>query len=223
MKFNISKQTSEHRLESTFLRLLVAQTIRQIVEIEAIHTANYPLKAKLVDGLNGSWSHTIYNQMRNHPDITTKRFLLFVFKIIWLQYFFGNTIWKNPSPNSPFAIRPLALLAQGENRDNLEYLMDSIINQETKFMEVNRVMLAAGKVNVDITRCLFDTKMAAISLMVQAELIVIYAPQRKNNLMTLNSFSRGFLSTVQLTRLIRPLMTWTKRNFFLYQANRGLE
>ena len=143
-------------------RLLVAQTIRQIVEIEAIDTANYPLKAKLVDGLDGSGSHTIYNQMRNHPDITTKSFLLFAFKIIWLQDSFGNTIWRNPSPNSPFTMRPVALLALGENRENVEYLMDSTINPETKFLELNEVMLAAGKVNVDITRCLFDTKMAAI-------------------------------------------------------------
>ena len=143
-------------------RLLVAQTFRKIVEIEAIDTANYPHKAKLVDGLDGSGSHTIYNQRRNHPNITTKSFLLFAFKIIWLQDSLGNTIWKNPSPNSPFTIRPVALLALGENRDNVEYLMDSTINRETKFLELNGVMLAAGKVNVDITRCLFDTKMAAI-------------------------------------------------------------
>ena len=58
--------------------------------------------------------------MRNHRDITTKSFLLFAFKINWLQDSFGNTIWKNPSPNSPFAIRPVALLALGENRENVE-------------------------------------------------------------------------------------------------------
>ena len=143
-------------------QLLVTQTIHQIVEIEALDTVNYPLKAKLTDGLDGSGSHTIYNQLQNHPDLSTKSFLLFAFKVLWIQDSLGNRIWVNPSPNSPFAIRPVALLALGESRENVEYLMDSTINPETKLLGLNGVQLPGGKVNVDITRCLFDTKMAAI-------------------------------------------------------------
>ena len=115
-------------------QLLVTQTIRQIFEIEALDTVNYPLKAKLNDGLDGSGSHTIYNQLQNHPDLSTKSFLLFAFKVLWIQDSLGNRIWVNPSPNSPFAIRPVALLALGESRENVEYLMDSTINPETKLL-----------------------------------------------------------------------------------------
>ena len=143
-------------------QLLVAQTICQIIEIEALDTTNYLLKAKLSDSLDGSGSHTIYNQLHNHPDLTTKSFILFAFKVLWLQDSLGNMIWKNPSPNSPFDIRPIALLALGESSENVEYLMASTINTQTKLLELSGVQLPAGKVSIDITRCLFDTKMAAI-------------------------------------------------------------
>ena len=40
--------------------------------------------------------------------------------------------------------------------------MDTTINTETKLLQTTGIQLKAGKVNVNITRCLFDTKMAAI-------------------------------------------------------------
>ena len=101
-------------------------------------------------------------KVQNHPNLTTKNFLLFAFKILWLKDSLDDIIWKNPSPNSPFATRPVAILALAENRDNIVALMDSTINSESKLLKDNGVQLSSGKVNVDITRCLFDTKMAGI-------------------------------------------------------------
>ena len=97
-----------------------------------------------------------------HPDLTTKNFLLFSFKILWIKDSSGNTLWRNPSPNSPFAMRPVALLALGESEENVNFLMDTTINSETKLLHSSRVELPTGVVNIDITRCFFDTKMVAI-------------------------------------------------------------
>ena len=72
----------------------------------------------LSDGLDGSGSHKIYNQVQNHPDLSTKSFLLLAFKVIWLKDSLENTLWTNSCPNSPFAHRPVALLALGESEDN---------------------------------------------------------------------------------------------------------
>ena len=144
-------------------RLLVTQTLNELVEAErGLHNAEYPLTAKLTDGLDGSGSHTIYNQKQIPPDLTTKNFLLFSFKILWIKDSSGNILWRNPSPNSPFAMRPVALLALGESEENVKFLMDGTINSESKLLRSTGVKLTTGVFNIDITRCLFDTKMAAI-------------------------------------------------------------
>ena len=59
-------------------------------------------------------------------------------------------------------MRPVALLALCESEENVKFLMDTTINTETQILQSTGVQLKEGKVNVNITRCLFDTKMAAI-------------------------------------------------------------
>ena len=44
----------------------------------------FPLKLQIADGLEGTGSHRIYNQLPAHPDKSTNSFLLFSFKIISL-------------------------------------------------------------------------------------------------------------------------------------------
>ena len=68
-------------------QFIVEQTIRQIVEDEKFENAIYPLTVMLSDGLDGSGSHKIYNQVQNHPDLSTKSFLLFAFKVLWFKDF----------------------------------------------------------------------------------------------------------------------------------------
>ena len=105
------------------------------MEVEKeLHHAQYPLIAKLRDGLDGSGSHRIYNQKQMHPDLTTQNFLLYAFKIICLKDSFGSSLWTNPCPNPPLALRPVALLALSESEENVRFLMDSTINSETKYL-----------------------------------------------------------------------------------------
>ena len=59
-------------------------------------------------------------------------------------------------------MRPVALLALGESEENVKFLMDGTINSESKLLRSIGVKLTTGVINIDITRCLFDTKMAAI-------------------------------------------------------------
>ena len=103
MKCDIFPKKLVHRLEY-FLpyRLLVTQTLHELVEAErGLHNAEYPLTAKLTDGLDGSGSHTIYNQKQIHPDLTTKNFLLFSFKILWIKDLFGNIFMEKSLTKFP--------------------------------------------------------------------------------------------------------------------------
>ena len=59
-------------------------------------------------------------------------------------------------------MRPVALLALGESEENFKFLMDTTINSRTKLLNSTGVELPTGVVNIDITQCLFVTKMAAI-------------------------------------------------------------
>ena len=47
--------------------------------------ARYPINVNIVDGLDGSGCHRVYNQLQDHPDISTKTFLLFDFIIISIK------------------------------------------------------------------------------------------------------------------------------------------
>ena len=85
-----------------------------------------PLKIRISDGLDGSGSHRVYQQATSHPDITTKNFLLFGFKVLTITDNHDNTLWKNFTPNSPFTIRPITLLALPENEENVSFLMKTI-------------------------------------------------------------------------------------------------
>ena len=88
--------------------------------------------------------------------------MLFAFKVLWFKDSLGNTLWTNLCPNSPFTHRPVALLALGESEENVKLLMKSTVNPQTRSLKFNGIQLPAGKIIVDITRCLFDTEMAAI-------------------------------------------------------------
>ena len=97
-----------------------------------------------------------------HPDLTTKNILLFGFKVTHINSADGISIWKNIVQNSPFSFRPIAILALPENEDNVKYLMNSLINEETALIEANGLKLSKGHANVRTVRSMFDTKMAQI-------------------------------------------------------------
>ena len=93
----------------------------------------FPLKLEISDGLDGSGCHRIYNQLPSHPEISTKSFILFGLIISMTDFSNPPKIhWMNPMPNSPFVLRPVALLSLEENRENVRFIMERIINQETE-------------------------------------------------------------------------------------------
>ena len=118
-------------------RDILATTVLQLVEFdETLQSVLYPINVTITDGLDGSGCHRLYNQLQDHPEISTKTFLLFCFRIICLKDAANVIIWENPVPNSPFAVRPLSLFAVPENENNVRFLMESI-NFETEYLQNN--------------------------------------------------------------------------------------
>ena len=95
-------------------------------------TQDFPLRFQIADGLDGSGSHTVYNQVNTNTE--TKSFILFCFKPVQITSCSGVKLWKNNSPNSPFSQRPIFLLAGKENEENIRNFMTDLINPDTDQM-----------------------------------------------------------------------------------------
>lgn len=108
-------------------RKMLSFTIDRI--LEGISEVNYPINVRVSGGLDGSGCHRVYQQVID-PELATKNFFLFGFKILTITSNNGETIWKNQIPNSPFSIRPITLLALPENEENVKFLMNTMINEE---------------------------------------------------------------------------------------------
>ena len=101
------------------------------------------------------------SKKKSYPELA-KSSLLFGFKINAILSANNNILWKPNKPNSQYSTRPVALLAIPENEDNVKFLMDSLINQETLAIEESGLSLHNGHAEVKIIRSHFDTKMAKI-------------------------------------------------------------
>ena len=122
---------------------------------------DFPLTFRIADGLDGSGSHTVYNQLSTNTE--TKCFILYCFKPIQITSCSGTLLWKNNSPNSPFYQRPIFLCAAKENEDNIRQFIENLINPETDSMQNHGFDLGDDEhVWIDIVRSMFDGKMAAI-------------------------------------------------------------
>ncbi|KAI6656148.1 hypothetical protein LOD99_1481 [Oopsacas minuta] len=122
----------------------------------------YSLKVRVSDGLDGSGCHRVYQQAISNPDLSTKTFILFGFKVNAIINANDHMLWKPDHPNSPFCTRPVALLALRENEESVKFLMDSLINNETSTIEESGLCLHNGNAEAKIIRSHFDTKMAKI-------------------------------------------------------------
>ncbi|KAI6659039.1 hypothetical protein LOD99_14715 [Oopsacas minuta] len=121
----------------------------------------FPAYYRIADGLDGSGSHTVYNQSNTNTD--TKSFILFCFRAVKVISNSGRELWKNNTPNSPFAQRPIFLLAAKENEANIKRFMDDLINTDTDLMRSEGFTLGPDQqVRVDIVRSMLDGKMAGI-------------------------------------------------------------
>ncbi|KAI6661186.1 Dna-mediated transposase [Oopsacas minuta] len=154
----------EHRVGiAVSYKKLLTRTVNRILTASAneIPSASNPKRIRISDGLDGSGSHRVYQQA-THPNISTKSFILFGFKVISISDTDNKLIWKNPLPNSPFSIRPVAILALQENEDNIRYLMDTLINKESTEITEKGLELTSGFCEVEIQRSQLDGKMAKI-------------------------------------------------------------
>ena len=141
-----------HYVQHTFSRIMGA--------IPQPSTEDFPLKFQIADGLDGSGSHTIYNQQNTNT--ATKTFILFCFKPIQIMTCAGVTLWKNNIPNSPYSQRPIFLCAEIENEENIRQLMITLINPETEKLKNEGINFNEQHVEIDIVRSMLDGKMAAI-------------------------------------------------------------
>ena len=78
-------------------RDILPTTVHQLVEFDEL------INIMIVNGLDGSGYHKLYNQLQEQPDISTKTFP-FDFRIISIKDMANEVIWKNPAPNSPFVV-----------------------------------------------------------------------------------------------------------------------
>ena len=163
LKF-ISTPVDEHSIGIAIsYRVLLHHTIVRL--LESIYESEkfvYPLRLKVSDGLDGSGSHKIYNQQHGSPTFNTKNYILFAFKLLSLKDVSGMLLWENETPNSPFGVRPISLICQKENEENVKFILDTIINPEVTLIEKEGIILPNGQVIVEIKRTMFDGKMSAI-------------------------------------------------------------
>ncbi|KAI6651332.1 Dna-mediated transposase [Oopsacas minuta] len=141
---------------------LLTHTVERIVSNLSPDNLVYPLKVRVSDGLDGSGCHRVYQQAISNPDLSTKTFILFGFKVNSIINAKDHILWKPHHPNSPFCTRPVALLALPENEESVKFLMDSLRNNETSTIEESGLCLHNGNAEVKIIRSHFDTKMAKI-------------------------------------------------------------
>lgn len=142
---------------------IVSHTLKRLLSmIKITDPTEYPLTLTIADGTDGSGSHRIYNQQTPSPNISTKNFLLFGFKVLSITNSDGVEKYANPSPNSPYSVRPIALLAMEETRENVFFLMENDINNASDVLSTSGFELSQGHVNVVIKRCMFDGKMSKV-------------------------------------------------------------
>ncbi|KAI6648498.1 hypothetical protein LOD99_8130 [Oopsacas minuta] len=142
---------------------IIKQTISRLLEsLPTDSEFEFPLTFSAADGLDGSGSHQVYNQIQESPDIGSKNFILFAFKPLAIHDRANKLNWENERPNSQFQIRPVTLLAAKENSENVRHLMDTYINPYVADMEENGIPLSQGLVRIKLPRTMFDGKMAGI-------------------------------------------------------------
>ena len=163
LKF-ISTPVDEHSIGIAIsYKVLLHHTIVRLLEsINESDKFVYPLRLKVSDGLDGSGSHKIYNQQHGSPTFNTKNYILFAFKLLSLKDVSGMLLWENETPNSPFGVRPISLICQKENEENVKFILDTIINPEVTLIEKEGIILPNGQIIVEIKRTMYDGKMSAI-------------------------------------------------------------
>ena len=115
-----------------------------------VETSQYPISVRIADGLDGSGSHTSYNQVNSNLNLDTQSIILFGFKVLSITENTGYPLYINNSPNSPFSFRAVSLIALKENYENIHFIMESFINPDTKQLVENGIASPNSHIHVEI-------------------------------------------------------------------------
>ena len=86
-------------------RMMLKQTLTRLLStLPNLNDSQFPLALRISDGLDGSGSHQIYNQLQESVHFNTKNFWLFAFKLLSIKDSSDNDVWINSLPNSHFQI-----------------------------------------------------------------------------------------------------------------------
>ena len=76
-------------------KVLLHHTVSRLLESidEKIDNTKYPLTLKISDGLDGSGSHKVYNQLHEDPNFNTNNYILFEFTVLSLTDNADNSLF----------------------------------------------------------------------------------------------------------------------------------
>ena len=90
-----------------YRKILIQTLSRLLLTLPQVNETHFPLTLKIADGLDGSGSYQMYNQLQESVNFNTKNFIIFAFKLLSIKDSYNCQIWQNTLPNSHFPPGPL--------------------------------------------------------------------------------------------------------------------
>ena len=152
--------------------------------LEQCDTVKIPLPSQLVyrqkTGHDGAGGQSVYKSQQNpmsDPNIFSKM----IVPLSLSDSRTGEYLWKNPTPNSAFWTRPVALLAEKESADLIKFVNEKFEPEEQSFRENGIVVAHNGlmyQVDVIIESSMKDLKIRMVeSGLGGAECLMCYTQQ----------------------------------------------
>ena len=127
----------------------IRMTVKRILETlpeNALSTTSSQLTAKFKDGVDGSGSHPIYNQQGN---VQTNNIIMYIFCPLSLEDDTGKELWKELTPYSPSANRPLFLLLGKESYENVSRVGEAV--EERSKLSIEPILIDHNDRKYDVT------------------------------------------------------------------------
>ena len=143
------------------------EAIKKTIErtLDTVDAINLPpsgstLKVRIKDGVDGSGSHSIYNQLNNADTHNMILYMFCILDIIDVQT--NSMVFIEQQPNSPDAMRPLFIMMGKESLANLESVKDAfnqrILNIEFVLIFRNHVY----NIIIEANMSMIDGKMRSL-------------------------------------------------------------
>ena len=78
-----------------YRKILIQTLSRLLLTLPQVNETHFPLTLKIADGLDGSGSHQIYNQLQESVNFNTKKFIIFAFKLFSIKDSSDCKIWQH--------------------------------------------------------------------------------------------------------------------------------